>query len=247
MADEERDEDGDLLTSPMRPRDAASLVIMDAEGGKLRILFGRRRAEQAFAPSKVVFPGGSYDDADGELALDRPLDPLEEARLLAEMRGSVTQGRARGLALAAIRETYEETGLLIGRRSASLPEPTSDGWSRFLAHGFTPAVEALTFFARAITPPGRTRRFDARFFCVPASAIALRTGHTDEEFAELLWATIEEARALNLHSMTNAVLEDLQARLDGSLRPIADAPVPFYFMKRGEWCRELISISRTPP
>ena len=70
---------------------------------------------------------------------------------------------ARALALAAIRETFEETGLAIGVPDHGAPgKPPPGAWSRFAATGVTPALDAIDFLAGAITPPGRPRRFDAR-------------------------------------------------------------------------------------
>jgi 8-oxo-dGTP pyrophosphatase MutT (NUDIX family) len=223
-----------------KPRDAATLLLMDTTGGRLRLLFGRRRKTQAFAPDMYVFPGGSVDVADSNLTPSVGLSPEDSARLLQKIEGPTGPTRALSYPLAAIRETFEETGLLLGRSCDRLPVPPSEGWRRFLGHGQEPDIGALTFIARAITPPGRTRRFDARFFCAPVSAVTVQTGVTDEEFVELVWATLDEARALNLHGMTREILDVLEARLDGRFMPKSGVPIPFYFDRDGQWCQEWI-------
>src|SRR4051812_30230058 len=98
---------------PIRPRDAATLILLDREGDEILVLMGRRHAGHAFMPGKFVFPGGRTDSADSRIAVATPLLPEEEARLTAGV-GRISPSRARAIALSAIRETYEEAGLLIG-------------------------------------------------------------------------------------------------------------------------------------
>src|SRR5262249_61901383 len=94
--------------------------------------------------------------------------------LLIAMQGTPSVARARALALAAVRETCEEAGLLIGTPLGAGALPKAANWRAFFATGYRPALGRLTFFARAITPPGRPRRFDSRFFSVDSEAIAHR-------------------------------------------------------------------------
>ena len=135
-----------------RPADAASLMILDGRGTDARVLMGRRSTAHAFMPDVYVFPGGRVDRADGRAATTGALRPEDERRILAHTPRP-SPARARAMAVAALRETVEETGLVIG-----------DG----AAHDLSP----LRYVARAITPPGRSRRFDARFFACPRSAVA---------------------------------------------------------------------------
>ena len=92
----------------VRPRDAATLILVRRDGTEPKILMGKRSAGHAFMPNKFVFPGGKVDAADSRLRPPGDLHPQVLARL---MKGC-SQSRARGLAMAAIRETYEETGLI---------------------------------------------------------------------------------------------------------------------------------------
>ena len=222
----------------IKPRDAASLLIVDASDGPLRVLFGKRHSKQVFAPGKYVYPGGGFEPEDAGTGFGDDLNASEIAPLLADMKGRPSEARARGLALTAIRETFEETGLIIGRPGEA--PAAGPVWAPFLAHGHVPSLANIHFLARAITPPGRPRRFDTRFFVVPAAAITARVPLTDGEFTELVWATVEEARMLDLHSMTRAILDDLMERLDGGATPRPGKPVPYYYSDRGTFRRELI-------
>jgi 8-oxo-dGTP pyrophosphatase MutT (NUDIX family) len=231
-------------TRPLKPRDAATMIVVDRSTGDPRVLLGKRRADVAFMPSKYVFPGGRVDPGDRRMAVEDDLVARDIKRLQVSMKGAPpSAARARALAFAAIRETFEETGLVIGRATASLPAgAAAPGWSEFLSLGFVPALSRLTFFARAITPPGRPRRFDARFFFVEATAIAHRIELAEDgELSSLDWRTIEEAKELDLPRITRAVLEDLRDRLTRSTSAAADDPVPFYYQRNGSFRRDLIT------
>lgn len=225
----------------MRPKDAATIIIIDRSGARPQVLLGKRHAGHAFMPGKFVFPGGRLDPADRRMACAGMLDETVERRLAARcVRESAHRGRA--LALAAIRESFEETGLLIGSTEFGTPEAAPEGeWAQFAAHGVFPELEPLHFIARAITPPRRPRRFDTRFFAVDASAIAKRVEGVvgpDSELTELVWKPLEEATRLDLPAITRTVLHELQDRIDAGFGH--DLPVPFYYEVRRKWVRELL-------
>ena len=140
----------------LRPRDAATLILIErSEPGRARVLMGKRHAGHRFMPGKFVFPGGRLEPEDRRMAAAGALDPHVEAKLNARVRRP-SPHFARALALAAIRETFEETGLAIGAPDHGAPaNPPPGAWSRFAATGVTPALDAIDFLARAITPPGR--------------------------------------------------------------------------------------------
>ena len=98
----------------LRPRDAATLIIVDSTSGEPRVLLGRRRLDMAFMPGRYVFPGGRVDAADRQVAIADDLGPGELKKLMVAMKGTPSEARARALALAAVRETFEEAGLIIG-------------------------------------------------------------------------------------------------------------------------------------
>ena len=224
----------------MRPRDAATLILIDRSGVAPKVLMGRRHARHAFMPGKFVFPGGRVESYDGRMPVAAPLDPAVEARLGIGVRRP-TPARARALALAAIRETCEETGLLLGRRIAEPPTVPNESWRAFAEAGVAPDLSALHFIARAITPPGRSRRFDARFFVADAESIAHRIEGVvgpDAELDELVWIPVAEAKQLDLPTITHIVVEELARRIADGFD--AATPVPFYRTLRRKVVREML-------
>ena len=143
-------------------------------------------------PGKFVFPGGRTDPADSRITVADELHPHEEAKLRSGV-GRVSVARARAIALSSIRETYEEAGLLIGRRGAF--STTKADWQGFAEHGVEPSLGRLRFIARAITPPGRVRRFDTRFLAAWRSdvAVELPGGGPTNELEELVWLPLADA------------------------------------------------------
>jgi 8-oxo-dGTP pyrophosphatase MutT (NUDIX family) len=225
-----------------RPRDAATLVLVDTSSGEPRLLMGRRRATQIFMPNKVVFPGGRVDDEDRTVTAADELANDETAKLLLEMKGHPSPARARSMALAAIRETFEETGVIIGRPFEQSPTSAGPGWQPFFDQGFLPSLANLNLFARAITPPGRPRRYDTRFFCASIEAVAMQTGALDDELSEVTWYTMAETEDLDLPPITRVIIEDLGDRLKaGPLGPL-QAPIPFYHQRHGSFRRDLLSV-----
>jgi 8-oxo-dGTP pyrophosphatase MutT (NUDIX family) len=222
-------------------RDAATLILIDREAGGFRVLMGRRHEAHKFMPGKFVFPGGAVDPEDRRMAVAGPLDARVIGKLLARSRRT-SQGYARALALAAIRETFEETGLALGVTDLGAPPDAPAGvWARFAATGVFPTLEGLDFLARAITPPGRPRRFDARFFVADARWIAHRAEgvvHADAELTELTWVPLDEALRLEIPNITRAVLGDLAA-LPAGPWDLA-RPRKFYHMVRGKHLAEAI-------
>lgn len=230
-----------------RPRDAATLVIVDRSPAATRILMGRRHAGQVFLPNTYVFPGGRVERADHFTPAADDLPASETAKLLLDMKGVRSASRARALALAALRETYEEAGLLIGARQEPRGPAVKGPWAGFLGHGFVPQLAGLTYFARAITPPGRPRRYDTRFFAVAATAIAHRIEIRDGELEDINWFTFDDARTLELPGITRVVVEDLDERLKTGLPGAANTLVPFYFVRNGSFERVLLSHAGCAP
>ena len=227
-----------------RPVDAATLILVDRSGATPKVLVGRRHDKVVFMPGKFVFPGGRVDTADGRVPVAASIPKALEANLL---KGSPKIGaaRARSLAVAAIREACEETGLCLGRKSAGKMPTLSGPWKPFADAGLLPDPSGLFLIARAITPPGRVRRFDTRFFTADASAIAHRVDgviHADAELVELVWVELGSKPLADLHPMTRNVLNELDKRLaTGALRH--DAEVPFYHFYSGKMHRDILAAS----
>jgi 8-oxo-dGTP pyrophosphatase MutT (NUDIX family) len=186
-----------------------------------------------------VFPGGRIEPGDRQMNVMGTLDEHCERRLMARTQRP-TPARARALALAAIRETFEETGLLLGSVDAGAPEgPPPGSWAEFAAHGVFPDLGALTFVARAITPPGRPKRFDTRFFAADLDGVAHQVEGVvgpDSELDHLVWVTFAETGDIELPAVTRVVLDELADRIARGFG--AFIPVPFYFEQRRAWLRE---------
>ncbi|MEL6750680.1 MAG: NUDIX hydrolase [Pseudomonadota bacterium] len=231
--------DGSRRSPNMRPKDAGTLIILDGKGPNAKMLMGRRHERHAFMPGLFVFPGGRVDRADGDAGTCDALHPDVETRLLRGLKGKPTRRRAKAIALATIRETYEEAGLFLGTPT-ECPQRHPD-WAAFREHGIAPTLSGLRLIARAITPPGRNRRFDAWFFAIQAEAIAHRlpTGPSGE-LEDLHWLTIEQAHDLELPVITKTILNELSERLkaDPDLSPATE--IPFHHMKNGTFQRDLI-------
>ncbi len=240
----------------VRIRDAATMLVIDRTGTIPKVLLGRRHHGHKFMPGKFVFPGGRVEPADRRMSTATPLDPRVEARLMKEVRYPSAE-KSRGFPLAAIRETFEETGLLLGTRNAAKldaskppaskpsaskkPRAPNPQWVAFAKSGVAPDLAAVHFIARAITPPGRPRRFDTRFFAVDSQAIAARIEGVvgpETELVELVWLPIEESMKLDMPGITMAVLEELKIRTTAGFTH--DLPVPFYRMMRGRRVREFL-------
>lgn len=231
--------DGALGAGPKRPRDAATLLLLDRRGDDVFVLMGRRSARHAFMPGKFVFPGGRTDPSDSRIDIATGLHPQEELRLCARP-GLTSIARARAIALSAIRETYEEAGLLIGQKGAF--STTNPAWQGFAEHRVQPALAPMRFVARAITPPGRVRRYDTRFLSVwrDEVAVELPDGGPTNELEELVWLPLKDARQADIPGITRMILEELENRLaaDSDLRP--GGQVPFYHMVRSNFIRDVL-------
>lgn len=228
----------------IRPKDAATLLILDRSGsGNVKLLMGRRHMRHTFMPGKFVFPGGRVDPGDSRISNVLPYHPQVEAKLSEGLKNSKTAARVRAFALAAIRETYEEAGLFIGRKSDAETLRLGTGFEEFSTRHIQPDLGGMRMVARAITPPQRPRRFDTRFLAIWADSIADRLpgGHGPSgELEDCAWLTFDEARQKELPLITTKILTDLEDRLKADPELSPDTPVPYYFFKKGRFERELI-------
>ncbi len=219
------------LTAPYRrPVDAATLLVLDrTAGGPIRVMMGKRSARHVFMPGHFVFPGGRVDPADSRVPLADDYDPAVLARLMAAMRAPKSAVRARAFAVAAVREAYEEAGLFVARSSST--KLRGEDWAAFAARGLAPTLAPIRFVARAITPPGRPRRFDTRFLAVWADAVADTlpegTGPSGE-LEEVQWVALENVSDLHVASIQQVVIDELLRRLAVDPTLAADVPVPLY-------------------
>ena len=151
-------------------------------------------------------------------------------KLKLRMGAKPSHRKARGFLVAALRETFEETGLLAGRATVSA----------------APDLSGLIYFARAITPPGRSRRFDSRFFVANADIVSnLDAPHPleNDELLRINWVTLAEALGLNLPSITRDILLLLQPYLAQNGLPPADCPVSFQYNRGKSWRIEQLNLT----
>ena len=222
---------------PVRPKQAATLIIVRRDHAQPQVLMGRRSSGHSFLPNKFVFPGGRVDKEDMHTRPHTDLRPEVAARLT----GSCTPNQARALAMAAIRETFEETGLLIGRKSATPLQTREKVWTDFCSYGVVPALDIMDYIGRAITPTFQPKRFDARFFMVEAEHIhgdLHDTSNASGELLEIHWLPVSEAKKLELQGITLLMLDEVEKRLRLTSAQAAELPVPFYYFRGKKRLRE---------
>lgn len=219
-----------MTTSPPKDvpiKNAATVILVRETSDGPHVLMGQRGKAAVFMPNKFVFPGGGLDNADHHITLDADASGTCMTRLA----NAAEPDLARPLLAAAIREMWEETGHPIGRpspdaapKAADQPEP----WQSFFSAGYLPDPTGLEFIFRAITPPGRPRRFDARFFMGSADLIQGDPddfSRAEDELSHLQWVPLAKSREFDLPFITEVVLAEVQNRL---ANPSADHPVPFF-------------------
>ena len=213
-------------------RNAATVIVLRDRLTAPKVLMGQRGKNAAFMPNKFVFPGGALDPVDRQVPLAAPL----AAQCMERLRKDADPALAEPLVLAALREMWEETGLLLGHPDAKardLAAKMPEDWRSYFNQGVTPTGAGMRFVFRAITPPGRPRRFDARFFLVDADRIV---GDLDDfsaasdELSLLQWIPLDQARGFDLPFITEVVLAEVEAGLKD---PARDAKVPFFYNEEG--------------
>jgi 8-oxo-dGTP pyrophosphatase MutT (NUDIX family) len=224
----------------VRPRDSATLILIDRNQAVPKVLLGRRHESHRFLPGKFVFPGGRVEPTDRSMPVAAPLNQ-RATELLMRRAGRPSAGKAAALALAAVRETYEETGLMLGVKTNGKISTPAGEWQAFADFGVLPDLSPIHFVFRAITPPRRPRRFDSRFFAADISAVIHRAEGfvgPQAELVELVWLPIDEARKLDIPTITAVALEELKERIAAGMSH--DHPVPFYHMVHKRFIREVL-------
>ncbi|WP_246526714.1 NUDIX hydrolase [Plastoroseomonas hellenica] len=171
-----------------RPRNAAALILWRDTPAGPEMLMGRRHAKSRFMPNVLVFPGGAVDRADHYA---KPLTPLPEATRIALER-KATPSLARAIAVAAVRELYEETGLVLGERQGA---------------GLAPDLACIGYLCRAVTPAASPIRFNARFLLAPAERVQGDIAGSDE-LDGIGWYTRDAAHADALAPITALVMKE---------------------------------------
>ena len=218
-------------TTAPRPKDAATVIVWRRRRGRIEVLMGERHRAHSFMPQRYVFPGGRVDAGDARVRRASDMTSTVAAQLSRTTR----PGRGRSIVTAAVRETFEETGLLIGASDPTPQKPVPQGWERFFETGLAPALDRLVYVARAITPPFRPQRFDARFFMIEAEETQGRLQGSGE-LEKLDWVPLGGSDGMELATVTRRVLEYVDELFSGAREPDDRIPL-FRHMPNGRHLR----------
>jgi 8-oxo-dGTP pyrophosphatase MutT (NUDIX family) len=210
----------------VRPRDAASLILLRGDGLDLEVLAGRRPRHVKFMPGVHVFPGGA-------------IDPPDRIAWNIETGSEVLGLRLARSARAALRETWEEVGVLVGRPAAahSAPPGTRQIERAYREHGLAAALDLLSYVGRAITPSYSHRRFNTRFFLSDGSNAHGEPVSTDE-LEDVRWYPVGRQPLESFRDVTRFMLARAIALRSGAAQ--GEAPL-FYWAKNARRigvCRE---------
>ena len=218
-------------TTIVRPRDSASLILLRGKGPSLELLAGRRPRHVRFMPGVWVFPGGAVDAED-----------MKPWRV--ETGGGHFPPRLARCARAALRETWEEVGVLVGRRNPAavpaelLPRQTPVEVA-YAERGVGAALDALTYIGRAITPTPVFRRFNTRFFLADGESVCGDPVST-EELEDVGWHPVGRRELVPFRDVTQFMLARAIAVRDGTAPP----EVPLFCTVRNRRrvlvCREAV-------
>lgn len=198
----------------VKPRDAATIILVRRDAAKPRVLMGKRNSGHDFMPNLWVFPGGRIDRADFRAPHATDLRP----EVAAKFDRHIKPGRGRALAMAAIRETFEEAGLLLAKSAP--PRPGAGPWREFLAQGALADLEAMEIIARAVTPPSLAKRFDTWFLMADAERLVSLDRQPDcGELEEIAWVDFDDALGLELPMVTRTMIKEAILRLEDPDRP----------------------------
>ncbi len=230
---------------PNKPtQSASSLLVLDMQKGQPHVLMGCRSKKHVFMPNVYVFPGGRVDAPDKFAPFADDLTPATLMKIQATSpKRKAGPLVARAHALAAIREAFEESGLLISKSMAKQPKRLPPLWQPFLNYGQLPNLSELRYLARAVTPPKQIRRYDTRFFTIPRSAvnIALERYPTDE-LENQIWVPLNDTGDIRIPWITRQIMAELKNRIskEKSLALSDNAKIPVYAMHYGRHTRQLV-------
>jgi 8-oxo-dGTP pyrophosphatase MutT (NUDIX family) len=217
-------------TSPIvRPRDAASLILLRGQGRDLELLAGRRPGHVKFMPGVYVFPGGA-------------IDPEDRKPWAVESGANTFVPRLQRCARAALRETWEEVGVLVGR-SAATPDIAMSRMTpveaAYAESGIGAAMGVLTYVGRAITPTPVFRRFNTRFFVADAGHVHGEPQSSDE-LEDVGWHPIGRRPLAPFRDVTQFMLSQAIAIREGIASSDAPLLCTVNGVRRIRVCREAV-------
>lgn len=204
---------------PVTPRDAASLVLLRNGADGPEILMGRRPRTARFMPGVYVFPGGALEDSDYELCTSQPLAD----HVITRLSRKADPALAHALAWTALRETWEETGLMFGKPGKASGLPGCDALNAYATMGLTPDLGGLDYLMRAVTPRYVPMRFNTRFFIANGTEVAGAIKQMTE-LEDVGWRAVSDALRLKIANVTEIVLE--QSVLYWQSKPAPDPDRP---------------------
>lgn len=217
---------------PVRPRDAATLIVLRINRNTTEVLMGRRHKNARFMPNMYVFPGGKVEVCD---TLATPAGPLNK-NITPDILKVRNYQAAQTLAMTAIRETAEETGLLLARKGSignNIPDDPDNGLSVMHKKNVAPSLDRLSYLGRAITPTFIKIRFHARFF-VANEKDSLGKIRPSSELDEVIWIPLIEANQLPTADVTLFMLNELKKNTD--LNKLLDPKIlkPMFTWRNGK-------------
>lgn len=213
----------DALTRPARPKKAATIILWQGPRDNPRILMGKRTSRHDFMPSVYVFPGGRVDRADSYAGSIGEIS----ARTKTVLEAAYSPRQARALLLAVVRETYEETSLMLGREAEGARNLNHKSYDAFRAAGRLPDISAIEVMGRAITPPRRHKRFDTWFFAKDMNGTHNLDTSDSHELLNVGWFTYEQIEDLKTHVATETMLRVMKRFLSKD-----NPPASVFFMRR---------------
>ena len=217
------------MTRPVRPRHAASLVLLQGEKQNPDVLLGRRPMSARFMPGVYVFPGGALER--GDYAVASMLDLRHDVEVRLARHGGPR--RARALAWTAIRETWEETGVLVGKSGTFEPTRNTAATRAFCDAGLIPSPAQLDYIVRAITPTHSPIRFDTRFFMADGAKVGGELIETNE-LEDIGWHPLRHVIShLKIMGVTQFVLEEAWRNWRLERPKHADVKTPVLTRRKG--------------
>ena len=210
-------------TRAVRPKDAATLIIYRIRHRHVEVLMGERHSAHRFQPQRYVFPGGVVDAGDSRVRCAEAM----RTDVFAMLSRSAKPARARALVAAAVRETFEEAGLVFGRPDPEPGRSAPKNWREFFDTGMAPDLSNIRYVARAVTPPLRPMRFNARFFMVDAKH-AIGDLRGNGELLNLTFVPLVETENLEMPRITTKILGHVDELARRPPRPDPRRKVPFY-------------------